>query len=172
MNGKICKGIAGFFTPMNCFLSNNWRKKGYDKMMKLFNQLVKSPLARIILSFAIGWLMIILGFVVLSPLISFSEIENQSPLLAFIMMPMIGTCVLFTLFVFGLNLNAVKFGRWLVFPLMLISYTIWFILFIFTISAVSLWFTFFMFPVWMIGIPLTIIIGLIIDLKTKKKTVR
>jgi hypothetical protein len=139
--------------------------------MKLFNQLIKPPLARIIISLAIGWMLIILGFVALYPLISFSEIERQSPIVALIMMPTIGASVLFSLFVFGFNLNAVKFGRWLVFPLMLISYTVWFILFIFTISAVSLWFTFFMFPVWIFGIPSTIIIGLVIDLKSKKKIV-
>jgi hypothetical protein len=139
--------------------------------MKLFNELIKPPLARIIISFAISWMLIILGFLALSPLISFSEIESQSPLVASIMMPIIGASVLFSLFVFGSNLNSVKFGRWLIFPLMLISYSIWFILFIFTISAVSLWFTIFMFPVWIFGIPLTIIIGLVFDLKTKKKNV-
>jgi hypothetical protein len=153
------------------FHRNKRHKKGYDEGMKSFNELIKPPLARIIISFAIGWMLILLGFFALSPLISFSEIERQSPLVAFIMMPMIGACVLFSLFVFGSNLHSVKFGRWLLFPLILISYTVWFILFMFTISAVSLWFTFFMFPVWIFGIPLTIIIGLFIDLKSKKKIV-
>lgn len=138
--------------------------------MKLFNELIKPPLARIIISFAMSWTLIILGFLALSPLISFSEIQSQSPLVSFIMMPIIGVCVLFSFFVFAINLNAIKFGRWLVFPLMLISYTVWFILFLFTISAVSLWFTFFMFPVWIIGIPISIVMGLVFDLKAKKKS--
>ena len=139
--------------------------------MKLFNRLVTSPLARILLSLGIGWILIMLGFLATSQIISFSEIESQNPMVASIIMPIIGASVLFSLFVFASNLNSVKFGRWLIFPIMLISYSIWFILFIFTISAVSLWFTIFMFPVWIFGIPLTIIIGLVIDFKTKKKTV-
>jgi len=135
-------------------------------MWNIYNKL--SPFSKILLTFLVGWVLVITTFTILGQWLSFSEIELQ-PLPIFIIASALTLTAIITTFVMTvINHKKIITGRLLIYPLMLISYGIWFLLIGFSYSAVFLWFMFFLIPHFFFGVPFMFLIGYLVDRKFKK----
>ena len=135
-------------------------------MWKIFSK--ESPLAKVLFTFLFGWMLVILTFIILGPWLSFSEIERQSLPISLIASAVTLTTIITTFVITVSNHKKMITGRLFIYPIMLISYGIWFILFGFSYSAVFLWFMLFLIPLLFFGVPFLILIGYLVDRKFKK----
>ena len=135
-------------------------------MWNIYNKL--SPFAKILLTFLIGWVFVSTTFVILSPWLSFSEIEIQPLPISIIASVLTLTTIITTFAITVSNHKRIITGRLIIYPLMLISYGVWFLLIGFSFSAVFLWFMFLLIPLFFFGVPLMILIGYLVDRKFKK----
>ena len=135
-------------------------------MWNIYNKL--SPFAKILLTFLIGWVFVSTTFVILSPWLSFSEIEIQPLPISIIASALTLTAIITTFAITVSNHKRIITGRLIIYPLMLISYGVWFLLIGFSFSPVFLWLMFFLFPILFFGVPLMIFIGYLVDRKFKK----
>ena len=110
-------------------------------MWNIYNKL--SPFAKILLTFLIGWVFVSTTFVILSPWLSFSEIEIQPLPISIIASVLTLTAIITTFAITVSNQKRIITGRLIIYPLMLISYGVWFLLIGFSFSAVFLWLMFF-----------------------------
>jgi hypothetical protein len=130
--------------------------------------LKQSPLVKVLLTFFLGWILVILTFIILSPWLSFSEIERQPLPISIIASAVTLTTIITTFMITVSNHKKIISGRLLIYPIMLISYGIWFLLIGFSYSAVLLWFMFFLIPLLFFGVPVLILIGYLVDRTFKK----
>jgi hypothetical protein len=130
--------------------------------------LKQSPLVKVLLTFLVGWMLVILTFIILGPWLSFSEIERQSLPISIIASAVTLTTIITTFVITVSNHKKIISGRLLIYPIMLISYGIWFLLIGFSYSAVLLWFMFFLIPLLFFGVPVLILIGYLVDRTFKK----
>ena len=130
--------------------------------------LKQSPLVKVLFTFLLGWMLVILAFIILSTWLSFSEIERQSLPISIIASAVTLTTIITTFVITVSNHKKIITGRLLIYPIMLISYGIWFVLIGFSYSAVFLWFMLFLIPLLLFGVPFMILIGYLVDRKFKK----
>ena len=135
-------------------------------MWKIYSK--QSPLVKVLLTFFLGWILVILTFIILSPWLSFSEIERQPLPISIIASAVTLTTIITTFMITVSNHKKIISGRLLIYPIMLISYGIWFLLIGFSYSAVLLWFMFFLIPLLFFGVPVLILIGYLVDRTFKK----
>jgi hypothetical protein len=128
----------------------------------------QSPLVKVLFAFMIGWVFVVLLFIILGPWLSFSEIERQSLPISIIASALTLTSIITTFVMTVSNHKKIITGRLLIYPLMLVSYGVWFLLIGFSYSAVFLWFMFLLIPLFFFGVPLMILIGYLVDRKFKK----
>jgi hypothetical protein len=136
-------------------------------MKKLFFPF-KNPSGNVILSNFMTWLYVFVVLWVTIPIITLSEAETperwKSALHIILMVP--GFLYFFN--VFNLTFSETRTYRFLIFPLLVLSFPVWFILTLLGFGATVLWFVLFLFPVWLIGIPTAFIVGLILDFNHQK----
>ncbi len=131
----------------------------------------KNPAGDLLLSWLITWVYVIGVLYITVPLITLSEAETPAlweTILHFTLMaPGLG----YFFYVFSGTFYQLQSFRFLIYPLLLISFPLWFILTLIGIGATILWLMLFLFPIWIFGIPTTFLIGLLLDLKKKQSKV-
>lgn len=103
------------------------------------------------------------------PLITFSEASRPELWMTLLHFALMAPGLAYLLFNISEHFQHIKSFRFLLFPILVFSIPSWGILTLLGLGATVLWFVLFLMPLWFIGIPGSLIFGLILDLSKKPK---
>jgi cell division protein FtsW (lipid II flippase) len=128
----------------------------------------KNPSGNVILSIFITWLYVFGVLLITIPIITLSEAETPERWKSVLHIGLMVPGFIYFFKVILSTINELRTFRFLIYPLLVVSFPAWFILTLLGFGATILWFVLFLFPVWLIGIPTAFIVGLILDLNHQK----
>lgn len=128
----------------------------------------KNPAGNLLLSWLITWVYVMGVLYITIPMITLSEAESPPFWETIFHLTLMAPGLFFFFFVFSSTFSQLQSFRFLIYPLLVITFPIWFILTLLGFGATVIWFMFFVFPIWIIGIPTAFFIGLFLDLKKKQ----
>ena len=128
----------------------------------------KNPSGNVILSIFITWLYVFGVLLITIPIITLSEAETPERWKSVLHLVLMVPGFLYFFKVFLSTINELRTFRFLIYPLLVLSFPAWFILTLLGFGATILWFVLLLFQVWFIGIPTAFIVGLILDLNHQK----
>jgi hypothetical protein len=128
----------------------------------------KNPSGNVILSIFITWLYVFGVLLITIPIITLSEAETPERWKSVLHIGLMVPGFLYFFKVFLSAINELRTFRFLIYPLLVLSFPAWFILTLLGFGATILWFVLLLFQVWFIGIPTAFIVGLILDLNHQK----
>jgi hypothetical protein len=136
-------------------------------MKKLFFPF-KNPSGNVILSIFMTWLYVFGVLLITIPIITLSEAEAPERWKTALHIGLMVPGFLYFFKVFLSTINELRTFRFLIYPLLVLSFPAWYILTLLGFSFLVLWGVLLVFQVWLIGIPTAFIVGLILDLNHQK----
>ena len=134
---------------------------------RIFNPF-QSHTINLFFSIFITWIYTFLVLLITMPLITFSEATTPETWMTILHFALMAPGFIYLLFNISLHFQHIAKARFLLFPILVFSIPAWTILVLLGIGATILWFVLFLMPIWLIGIPGSLIFGLILDLSKKR----
>ncbi|MEY3431694.1 MAG: hypothetical protein RIS53_592 [Bacillota bacterium] len=142
-----------------------------SKLILLFNKLMnpfRSHTTNLFFSIGLTWIYTILVLLITMPLITFSEATTPETWMTILHFALMAPGLIYLIFNISVHFQHISKARFLLFPILVFSIPAWTILVLLGMGATILWFVLFLMPIWLIGIPGSLIFGLILDLSKKR----
>ena len=136
-------------------------------MFKKFLSPFKSPSTNLIFALFMTWLYFSIAYAG-SPVVISEAISTPETWMTYLHFALMTPGFVYFIFSFREHFKQVKSIRFLLYPLLVFSIPVWGLLTLVGFGGAILWFSFFLVPVFILGIPLAFILGLILDKKKKK----